>query len=234
MVKLFFDWDFPGAERALRRAVELNPNDHHAWHQLANYYRAMGRHLDALRAREHAVAIDPLNVRIGVLLAVDKLRANRVDESLAQFRRIMRLDAAHPLILGLGPHSPVGPWLVYFEQGRYEQVVDEYVRIASMRNASAAELESLRAAYQRGGMAAFWRNWLAFDLRHAGSNPDPARVATYHALAGDSMRAIEWLERAHAERNPSLIYMFADPAFAALRDHPRFRRIVQDMHFPGS
>ncbi len=234
MMKLFFDWDFPGAERALRRAVELNPNDHHAWHHLGNYYRAMGRPLDATRARERAVAIDPVNVRFGLMLAVDYWRAKRFDQALAQFRQTMRLDRAHPLILGMGPHTPVGPWLIYFDQGRYEQVVDEYARIASMRGASAGEIESLRAAYQRGGMSAFWRKWLEFDLRHGGSKPDPARVATFHALAGDSTQALDWLERAHAERNPSLIYVFADPAFAAVRDHPRFRRIVRDMHFPGS
>lgn len=117
---------------------------------------------------------------------------------------------------------------------QYEQVVDEYVRIASIRGASAGELESLRAAYPRGVMSAFWRKSLEFDVRHAGSKPDPARVATFHALAGDTAQALEWLERAFAERNPSLIYVYADPTFAALRAHPRFRRILQEMHFPGT
>ena len=227
MVKFFFDFDFPGAERALRRAVELNPNDNHAWHQLGNYYRAASRPLDAVRARTRAVTVDPLNVRIGLMLATDMMHAGRFAEALAQYRRIMNVDAAHPLALGLGPHPPAGPWLVYWRQGRHEDVVGEFARIASVRGATASEVETLRAAYQRAGMPAFWRSWLAFDLRHAGSSPDPVRVATYHALAGDNAQAIEWLQRAHKERNPALVYVPADTMFAALRGDARFRRIFQ-------
>jgi hypothetical protein len=49
------------------------------------------------------------------------------------------------------------------------------------------------------------RSWLAFDLRHSGSNPHPVRVASFHAMAGDNAQALMWLERASAERNPALI-----------------------------
>ena len=232
MVKLFFDWDFPAAERALLRALELNPNDHHAWHQLGNYYRATGRPREAATARERAVAIDPLNVRMGLMLADDYLESNRVDDALAQFRRISKLDPAHPFLLGLGPAPPSGPSRVYIKQARNQEVVDEYLRVGSMRGASESEVEELRAAYRRGGLPAFWRSWLAFDLRHSGSNPDPVRVANFHILAGDTAQALLWLERASAERNPALIYIFADPNFAALREHARFRRIFQQMIIP--
>jgi TolB-like protein/DNA-binding SARP family transcriptional activator/Tfp pilus assembly protein PilF len=232
MLKLFFDWDFDGAQRAMLRAVELNPSDHHAWHMLGNYYRATGRPEDAVTARAHAVAVDPLNARMGLMLAADYTVAGRFQEALAQYSRSLKLDPAHPLALGLGPNLPAGPSWVYLQQGRDAEVVDEYVRIATMRGASPSELEALRSAYQSAGMASFWRSWLSFDLRHAGSDPDPVRVATFHALAGDPLQAVEWLERAHAERNPALIFVYADPTFAALRDHPRFRRILQQMNFP--
>jgi serine/threonine-protein kinase len=234
MVRLFFDGDFPGAERELRRAVELNPNDHHAWHQLANYYRILGRPEDAARASAHAVAVDPLNVRMGLMLATDHASANRFDEALAQYRRFMRLDPSHPMILGLGPNAPIGPWLVYWKQGRNQEVVDEYARIASIRGASAPEVSTLRSAHASGGMPAFWRSWLEFDRRHSGGNPNPVRVATYHALAGGVAEALEWLERAHAERNPALMFVYTDPAFAEMRGDPRFRRIFQRLNFPAS
>jgi TolB-like protein/DNA-binding SARP family transcriptional activator/Flp pilus assembly protein TadD len=234
MLKLFFDWDFSGAQRAMLRAVELNPSDHHAWHMLGNYYRATGRPEDAVTARAHAVAVDPLNARMALMLAADYTAAGRFEEALAQYGRSLKLDPAHPLALGLGPNVPAGPSWVYLQEGRIEEAVDEYVRIATMRGGSATELESLRSAFQSAGMPSFWRSWLEFDLRHAGSNPDPVRVATFHALAGDPLQALEWLERAHGERNPALVFVYADPTFAALREHPRFRRIFQQMNFPIS
>ena len=120
---------------------------------------------------------------------------------------------------------------VYIKQARNQEVVDEYLRIGSMRGTSESEVEDLRAAFRRDGLPAFWRSWLAFDLRHSGSNPDPVRVANFHVLAGDTAQALLWLERASAERNPALIYIFADPNFAALHEHPRFRRIFQQMKF---
>lgn len=233
MVKLFFDYDFPAAERALMRALELDENDELAWHMLANYYSAMGRPDDAAAARARGADIDPLNPRIGFSLAVAYTKANRLPDALAQFGRMLKLQPTHPIALGLSTDMPAGPSLVYLKQGRNREAVEDYVRIATLRGANASDVDSLRASFERGGLPAFWRSWLAFDLRQAGSSPDPIRVATYHALAGDTAQAIAWLERAGAERNPGLIFVFADPTFASMREHPRFRRVFQHFNFPA-
>lgn len=234
MIKLFFDNDYPASERALRRALELNPNDHLSWHMLANYQSAMGGTDDALAARVRAADLDPLNPRLGYMLGTAYARAGRHPEALAQLQRMIKGHASHPLGLGLGPHPPAGPSVVYLAQGRPADAVDDYLRVAVLRGATAQEAADLRAAFAAGGMPAFWRGWLAFDLRHAGNDPDPLRVATFHALAGDTARALEWLERAVAEQNPGLVYVFADPTFAGVRDHTRFRRIVAQLNFPAN
>jgi len=62
---------------------------------------------------------------------------------------------------------------------------------------------------------------------------DPLRVAALSALAGDTAQALSWLERAYAERNPGLIFLRADPSYAAIRTHPRYLRIVREMRFPS-
>lgn len=234
MIKLFFDHDYPASERALRRALELNPNDHLSWHMLANYYGAMGRADDAVSARARGVDIDPLNPRLGYMLGTAYARAGRFAEALVQLQRMIKAHASHPLGLGLGPHPPAGPSVVYFTQGRHADLVDDYLRVATLRGATADEAGELRAAFAAGGMPAFWRHWLAFDLRHAGNDPDPLRVATFHALAGDTAQALEWLERAAREQNPGLVYVNADPMFAGVREHARFRRIVAELNFPAN
>ena len=69
--------------------------------------------------------------------------------------------------------------------------------------------------------------------RKAGASMDPMHVSMLHALAGDTAQALTWLKRAYAERNPSLIFIRTDPAFAGLRTNPRYLRIEQAMRFPA-
>lgn len=233
ILKLFFDWDWRGAEAALRRAIELNPNDAHAWHHLANYHAAAGQIAEAATARERAVQLDPLNARSRIVLASDHMLAGDSERALAEARRAEQLDPSNPLLLGRGPSLPAGAPMVLRTQGRLDEAVEEYLRVASMRGATAAEIDAMRDAYEAAGITAFWREWLAMDVRQSGASPDPVRMAATHMLAGDSVQALDWLERAFDERNPGLIYLRRDIAFTPLHPHPRFQRLAAAMNFPN-
>ncbi|MGH7460158.1 MAG: hypothetical protein ACREMA_03900 [Longimicrobiales bacterium] len=112
--------------------------------------------------------------------------------------------------------------------------MNEYIKIATLRGATAGELSALRNAYAASGMPGFWRSWLAMDLRQSGSAPNSLRMAATWALIGDTARTFQWLDRAYAERNPGLIYLKSDDSFEKLRSHPRMSRIVRAMKFPHS
>ena len=228
VLKLFFDWDWAGAEAALQRAVALNPNDAHAWHHLANYYSATSRQPEGAAARTRALRLDPLNARTLIAGSTDLLLTGDTAGALERARRAARLDPVHPLLLGLGPVQPSGVALILMSQGRRDEAVDEYLRLAALRGATRQEMESIRAGYASAGIAGFWRAWLAMDRRQSPS-PDPMRMASLHALSGDTAGALDWLDRAYAERNPGLIYLQREPALAPLRAHPRFRGIVRAM-----
>ena len=233
LVQLFFDRDWAGAERSLRHAIALNPNDPHAWHHLANYYRAMNQPSEAAVLAQRGLALDPLNARMRVTLGEDYLHAGRLAEALTAFQRAAQLDPLHPLILGFGPNPPMGPSRVYVAQGRDAEAVQDLLRVAALRGASAGEVDSLRTAFASGGMHAFWRRWLVMDRRQSGASIDPLRVSILSALAGDTAQALSWLERAHAEQNPGLIFMRLETAFDGLRTLPRYKRVEQAMHFPA-
>ena len=233
ILQLFWEWDWAGAERSLRRAVALDPNDAHAWHHLGNYYRAMGRLDLAADARLRGLALDPLNARLRAALGEEYFYAGRWDDALAALQRAAQLDPLHPILLGRA-NAAVGPGRVYLAQGREAEGVRDLLRVAALRGASADEIDALRAAYRTGGIHGFWRAWLVMDRRQSGPAMDPLRVAALSSLAGDTAQALTWLERAYAERNPGLIFMRTDPSYASLRASPRYRRIERAMRFPSS
>jgi serine/threonine-protein kinase len=232
ILKLFFDWEWDAAGSALRRAIELNPNDAHAHHHLANYLNVMGRREEAVAARERSVELDPLNARSAILLAGQYADRGDHERAIAGYERARRFDPVHTLTLGSGPWLPNTVALVHLAQGKEREAVEELVRIATLRGAPPGELDALRRGFDTGGMAGFWRSWLDMDLRQASGAPDPFRVAQLLMLSGDTTRSFDWLDRAYAERNPGLVMLNAVPAFHDVRTHPRVARIIRRMGFP--
>lgn len=230
--RLFFDWEWEAAEQALRRAIALNPNDAHAFHHLGNYLRVVGRTGEAVAARARAVELDPLNARTINLLASDYRAAGHSERALLYYQRAFEIDPTHPLILGSGPWMPNNRALVFEQQGRLDEAIDEYIRVATLRGALPDELDELRSAFKAAGMPGFWARWLEMDLRQT-DVPDPFRIAKLSLLSGDTTRAFDLLDRAYAERNPGLIFLNVDEVFANVRSHPRVTRILTAMKFPA-
>lgn len=229
--QLFFEWDWAGAERSLRRALQLNPSDPHAWHHLANYLHAVGRFEDAAAARANGVALDPLNARTRIVLATDHARVGRFEMAVAEAERAEQLDPMNPLLLGLGPTLPILP-RIHAVRGRPDEAMQALVRLAALRRATPAEIEALRTAFTRDGLKGTWREWLAMDRRQAGPAINPLRVALLYEAGGQTTQALDWLERAFAARDPGLIYVNSERMFDGVRSHPRYRRIVEAMKFP--
>ena len=58
---LWTDWDFSGAEKAMTRALELNPNYAEAHHMYAHLLLELGRIDEALRESQAFLALDPVS-----------------------------------------------------------------------------------------------------------------------------------------------------------------------------
>jgi hypothetical protein len=57
-------------------------------------------------------------------------------------------------------------------------------------------------------------------------------VAGVYAVMGDADEAFVWLEKAYAEREPTLVSLWATPEFVSLRSDPRFISLVQRVGIP--
>jgi len=57
-------------------------------------------------------------------------------------------------------------------------------------------------------------------------------LATIHASLGEHERALDWLERAYADRDAQIVSLKVDPAFDPLRSTARFQQLFARLGLP--
>ncbi len=94
LVRFWYEWDWQGAEREYKRAIELNPGYAIAplWYGLQ--LMALGRFDDALAEMKRAQDLDPLSLVINTNLGGTLYRARRYDQAIEQCRRTLEIDSS--------------------------------------------------------------------------------------------------------------------------------------------
>jgi adenylate cyclase len=91
-IKFYNNWDFEGAEASLNKAINLGLNSSllnqvHGWFLIAK-----GDFNKAIEKTEQAVILDPLSLPLMSQLADAYAFAERFDEALAQYDKVLELD----------------------------------------------------------------------------------------------------------------------------------------------
>ena len=226
-VQLLYDWDWTGAERSIRRAMELDPNSHHWIHAL--YLRAAGRYEESIAEYRQAEARDPLSDLLKAQIVGVYSCADRHDEAVAEARRV------HERVAAAGGTGVSGDtlWFLAVKAQEYSLAGrhDEAVR--------AAEEMVVRTDTLRSGAT------LAFALAMAGREPEArsliARLdavgveswaATYAAL-GDTARAIDLTSSRVQEMGRVLAGARCWLIYKVLPEERRLQALLQPVGFPG-
>jgi len=93
-VHLFFDWDWPAAEKEYRRALEINPSSPEAQLGYANYLGTLGRFDEALVRVQQAYLYDPLAVESRNEALWIYYFSGRMPETIEQCRKTIELEPA--------------------------------------------------------------------------------------------------------------------------------------------
>ena len=94
---MHYDWDWEGAEKSFRRAIELNPSYPTAYHWYAYCLTATRKHEEAIAAITRAHELDPLSLIISTDVAEVRYYARQYDRAIEQARRTLEMDPAFPL-----------------------------------------------------------------------------------------------------------------------------------------
>lgn len=213
-VKLYYDWDWAGAEQAFQHAIELNPNLAEAHRHYAWLHLVLGREDVAIAAMERAHAVSPLAPLYPAELGWLYWTMGRCDEAIDEARTSLELHPDYPVgLLVLGG--------VRAETGLFEEAIAALEKTGPFKWART----ELARTYARMGRTEDARRVLAeFDNAAPANAPLLARI---HAALGEKNRALRWLDAGYASRNRNMPWIGVAPAFKSLHGEPRFQALLE-------
>jgi serine/threonine-protein kinase len=217
------DWDWEASGREFRRAIDLDPRYASArqWH--AFLLAAMGRLDDAIVEAHAALELDPASVSIRRSVGWVYVYTRRYEQALHHLARAVEMnpDADETQrILGL-------TLALHGDLPAAERAVRDAVTLGSAGTYTTATLGYvLGRAGKTDEARAILQNLLARAERGYVS---PVAFATIHLGLGDTQAALDWTERAYAERRGWLAYLRVNPLLDPLRGEPRFEALMKKM-----
>ena len=226
-VLLVFEWDFAGAEREFRHAIDLNPSYlyAHVWH--AELLDATGRYEEAVRENRKAVALEPFSPNSQNNLALSLMIANHLEESEKQLRQTLEMDPNFPLA---------------------HYVYAEVLILQKKYDAAVAEMEK---TVQSIPESSYYRGFLGYAYAKA-SNTDKARKILGELIEEAKTKYVSWLgiadiyaglgEKDHSFAALELAYQQGDTRMNVIRARtevdsiwatdPRFAALLKKIGLP--
>lgn len=216
-------WEWKEAEAAFKRALEINPGYATAHQWYAELLVSLGRFPEAITQAHAACDLDPLSLIAQTILGVTYYQSRQYDLAIPQLERTLEMEPGFFI-------ARRTLWYCLIQTGDHQRAAQAYRRVLADTGAGQEVLAAFDAAFARDGLRGVWR-WLVADGIGLVPQPysQPYYYATYHALLGETPRALEWLEKARAARSSNLTSVATDPAMDALREEPRFRTLLQTM-----
>ena len=211
------DWDGERALREVSRATELDPRFAQAYHLHALILSSMGRYQEALAVQEQSTAADPVT-HPGAMAEI-LFFAHEYDRSLAEAQmRLRDFPESKDLLATLADINHLN--------GRDAQAAGFLARLYSPMGDSQPS-KAVLGAFKSGGYRGVLR-WRIAQLRRFGTDHyvAPTDLAHLYAELGDREEMFSFLDQALGKRDPILLFVDVDPAYAPFHADARYRSLL--------
>ena len=223
-VKLYYEWDWQGAEQAFRRANQLNPSlafnhYHYAW-----YLALFGRMDEAIAEHKLAQALDPFTATHTAHLGWLYGMTGRYDDQLREAKKAFEIQPDRPAVLQM-----LG--IAYLEKGMPAEAIATHERLAKL---TPVGRWTLGVTYAHTGRTERARA-IARELEAQPSAWDALGLGAIYGALGDHDRAFKWLnyQPSHAWLPWIRVTSWNYAGWLApLQDDPRYRALLERMRLP--
>ena len=220
LIRENYDYDWSGAEKEFRRAIQLGPQYATAHQWYAEFLSWQGRFEEAFAESGQARQLDPLSLIIISDYASILYRSRQYDSALKQCQSVLELDPNFD-------HARILMIPAYLQLGRYDEAVNLFNLWAD--HEQGPWKWAWRAdVYGRSGHAEEARRALAKLEQVSGSRADrtPMLLQAYSGT-GQKKRLLELLQKAYSEHSNAVVQIKVDPMYDPIRSDPRFEDLLR-------
>jgi tetratricopeptide (TPR) repeat protein len=206
--------NWPGTERELRRALELNPSHAtaHSWYSLL--LAGLGRQREALEESRRGYELDPFALVPSSNYGWQWYLARDYDRAIEQYRRTVEIGPTFGRT-----HARLG--MAYAMKGRLEEATRAMQKAVELHPERPDILADLAYVQARGGDTPAARA----TLERAKRQPfEPFNIGRAYVALREPDSAFAWLQRSRWEWPHRAV--LSDPALDPLRTDPRFAQLV--------
>jgi adenylate cyclase len=179
----------------------------------------LGRFDRALALSRQVLAQDPVSGAVWHNLGLICCFAGLLAESEKAFRRALELAPQRLVTAAMLA-------LVLADEGRMEDALE----VAEHEPDVFWRLWCLAILYHDGGETDR-SDLLLHEITAEHADGDAYQIAEIWAARGEIENAFEWLERALAERDPGVTFIYANPRFRSLHSDPRWLAVLKNIGF---
>jgi len=220
LIKENYEYDWAGAEKEFRRAIQLDPQYATAHQWYAEFLCWQGRFDEALGESERARQLDPLSPIIGNDRATILYHSRQYESALQQARSVLELDPNNDHV-----RDSLVP--MYLQLGRYDKAF-EGLRRWEAQGEDSWVLAWKAAAFGKAGKTEEARTSLARLEKISASQPERivALLIAYSGM-GDRENVIELLQQAYSEHSNAVLQIKVDPMYDPYRSDTRFAELLR-------
>ena len=224
-IKMFYDHDWKGAERELKRAIDLNPNAPLPHQRYGSYLTILGRFEESLSETRLSQELNPLSLQNSVNLASTLSLMERHGEAISVLEQTLELDPSYRTA-----HYALG--CAYRRQASYTEAREQFERLLGLDGDSDLALGSIGHLFALSGDRAAAEGILA-KLRELAQSKyvSPYSIAIIHIGLNNIEEAFNWMEKLYRECNDWLVWLRVGPEFDRLRSDARFDSLLRRVGF---